>query len=362
MSNLRTILRRIDGVLFLAPAVLAILGLLAVWTVDLARDPDALFNFKKHLIFTLAGFALALLFTFVDYRALRALTRVLYFVGLALLLAVLFFGITVRGTKGWFALGSFTFQPVELAKVILILVMAKYLDRRAHIVDWKVILNAIILGSAYVVLTLLQPDFGSTLVLIAIVAGMVLFTSVPRRYVLYGLLIAALLSGLAWGFMLKDYQKARLATFLNPDADPFGRGYNIRQSVIAVGAGGIFGRGLGEGSQSQLRFLPEAQTDFVFAVLAEQLGFFVVLLILGAYALMAWRLFLILKQASDGFALFVVAGFFVVLFVQVFLNIGMNLGILPIVGLPLPFVSLGGSAMLGNFLLLGIVQSIRVRM
>lgn len=359
--NVATQLKRIDWILFLAPAALATLGLLAVWTVGLAQEAESFYNFKKHLGFTLSGFGLALVLSFVDYRALRALTRVLYIWGLVILAAVLIFGITVRGTKGWFALGGLTFQPVELAKVILILALAKYLDRKAHIVDWKVLVNCFILGGGYVVLTMLQPDFGSTLVLVAIVVGMVLVTRVPRRYILYGLLVALLLAGLAWGFMLKDYQKARLTTFLNPEADPFGRGYNIRQSVIAVGAGGIFGRGLGEGSQSQLRFLPEAQTDFVFAVLAEQLGFLVVLLILAAYALLVWRLMLILRAASDGFALFTVAGFFILIFVQVFLNIGMNLGILPIVGLTLPFVSLGGSAMLTNFILLGIAQSIRVR-
>lgn len=361
MGNIANLFRRIDWVLFLSAVVLSGLGLLAIWSVDLAQDPGDFSNFKKQLVFVVAGALLTLVFAFLDYRALRSMSRLLYILGALLLIAVLFFGITVRGTRGWFGIGSFTFQPVELVKVILILILAKYLSERAHIIDMKVVLNLGLLTGLYVGLTMLQPDFGSALVLLIVSSGMFILTNVPRRYIVAGILIAALAFTLGWVFLFKDYQKARLISFLNPQSDPFGRGYNIRQSVIAVGAGGIFGRGLGEGSQSQLRFLPEAQTDFIFAVLAEQLGFVVVLLILAAYGVLLWRLVFIAKRITDGFALFCISGFFIVVALQMFLNIGMNIGILPIVGLPLPFVSLGGSALLSNFLLLGIIQSIHIR-
>lgn len=361
MLKLLTISRKIDWPLFLSVAVLSGLGLLAIWSVDLSQDPGQLANFKKQLVFVIGGFALALFFTWFDYRALRSASRVLYIFGIALMGTVLIFGATIRGTRGWLEIGSSTFQPVELLKVILIIVLAKYLSKKAHIIDLKVILNLGILSGAYIGLVAAQPDFGSAFVLTSITIGMLLMTNVPRRYLVIGLVLVVIIALLGWGFVLKDYQKARVMSVVDPGTDPFGRGYNIRQSIIAVGAGGIFGQGLGKGSQSQLRFLPEAQTDFIFAVLAEQLGLFAVLLILGAYGVMTWRVALIFKRVSDGFALFLAAGFFVVISVQVLLNVGMNLGVLPIVGLPLPFVSLGGSALLSNFLMLGIVQSIKVR-
>lgn len=354
------IFRKVDWILFLSVAVLSGLSLLAVWSVDLSQDPGQFLNFKKQFIFVVGGFILAFFFTWFDYRALRSASRALYIFGAALMGAVLIFGVEIRGTRGWFEIGASTFQPVELIKVILIIVLAKYLSKKAHIIDLKVILNLGVLSGVYIGLVAAQPDFGSMLVLVSITAGMLLMTCVPRRYLVVGFLLIVIISLLGWSFALKDYQKARFVSFMDPGSDPFGRGYNIRQSVIAVGAGGIFGQGLGEGSQSQLRFLPEARTDFIFAVLAEQLGFFAVLLILGAYGSMAWRVALIFKRVSDGFALFLAAGFFVVISSQMILNVGMNLGILPIVGLPLPFVSLGGSAMLSNFLMLGIAQSIKV--
>lgn len=361
MPNIGFMVRRVDWPLFLCVLALAALGLLAIWSVDLVQDPEHLLNFKKQMTFVGGGFIVALVLAAVDYRAWRALVKPLYIGGLALLLAVLFFGTALRGTKGWFVLGSWTFQPVELAKVILILTLAKYLAGKGHIIDRRVLVGAVVLIGAYVAATLAQPDFGSAFVLLAAGSGMLLVTSVPRRYLVLAAVVLTIVATVAWSFFLADYQKDRVISFLNPASDPFGRGYNLRQSVIAVGAGGIFGRGLGQGSQSQLRFLPEAQTDFIFAVLAEQLGFVVVLIMLGAYGLLWSRLVRLLRTVTDGFALFVVAGFGVMLALQAVMNMAMNLGLLPIVGLPLPFVSLGGSAMLTNFILLGVVQSIRVR-
>lgn len=356
-----SIFRRFDWLLFLSAALLAGLGVLAIWTVDLARDPGAFFNFKKQMIFAVGGLCLALVAAIADFRAWRSSSRLLYIGGLIILAAVLVFGQTIRGTRGWFMLGDISFQPVELAKIILILVLAKYLETRAHIIDGKVIVSAAILLGVYLGLILAQPDFGSALVICLIAVGMLLFTNVPRRYIIGGIVSAAIIVLLVWGFALQNYQKDRVRILINPDLDPFGRGYNVRQSVIAVGAGGIFGRGLGQGSQSQLRFLPEAQTDFVFAVLSEQLGFFIAFLIIVAYGVMIWRAAAIMKRTNDGFALFVVAGFIILIAAQTVLNIGMNTGLIPIVGLPLPFVSLGGSAMLANFLMLGIVESIKAR-
>lgn len=361
MANIATIFRRMDWFLFLSAFVLAGLGLVAIWSVDLAQDPENFLNFKKQLIFIGVGTVFALAGAIFDYRALRSMSRALYVLGAILLVAVVIFGTTIRGTRGWFQIGGFTLQPVEFAKILLIVALAKYLSVKAHVIDWKVLAGVGVLLGIYAGLVMLQPDFGSALVLIAIAAGMLILTRVPRRYIVIGVIAALTIAVLGWSFFLRDYQKARLISVFNPESDPFGRGYNIRQSVIAVGAGGMFGRGLGEGSQSQLRFLPEAQTDFIFAVLAEQLGFLIVVIILTAYGIILWRLVKISKRTTDGFALFCIAGFFMVVLVQMIFNIGMNIGVLPIVGLPLPFVSLGGSALLANFVMLGIVESIRVR-
>lgn len=349
-----------DGLIFLAVLVLTGLGLLAIWSVDLSRDPEFL-NFKKQLAFAAAGLALAVSLTIVDWRALRALARPAYIFGAALLAAVLLFGEVVRGTRGWFGLGTWTFQPVELAKILLLLALAKYFSVKAQVVDFKVLSGSLALTALYVGLVVLQPDLGSALLLIALWVGLLCFTKIRKPHVLAFLALVAVVALGSWFFALKDYQKARITSFLNPESDPFGRGYNIRQSVIAVGAGGVLGRGLGEGSQSQLRFLPEAHTDFVFAVLAEQLGLVVVLILLGAFGVLMWRLVVIAQNVQDGFALFVLAGVATLWLVQIVLNTGMNMGLLPIAGLPLPFVSYGGSALLANFILLGIVQSIRVR-
>lgn len=352
--------RRIDWLIFLSVLVLTGLGLLAIWSVDLSRDPEFL-NFKKQLVFAAVGLVLAVVLTLMDWRALRALARPAYILGALLLVAVLVFGQVVRGTRGWFGLGNWTFQPVELAKILLLLGLAKYFSVKAQVVDFKVLSGSLALTALYVGLVVLQPDLGSALLLVALWVGLLCFTKIRKPHVLAFVALTAVVALGSWFFVLKDYQKDRITSFLNPEADPFGRGYNIRQSVIAVGAGGVFGRGLGEGSQSQLRFLPEAHTDFVFAVLAEQLGLVVVLILLGAYGVLMWRLVALTQGVQDGFALFVLAGVATLWLTQIVFNIGMNMGLLPIAGLPLPFVSYGGSALLANFILLGVVQSIKVR-
>lgn len=358
MRHFLTMLRRIDWILFLSVVTLSGLGLLAIWSVDIAQDPGRLFNFKKQLAFVVVGCAVALIAACLNYRTLRSMSRGLYIAGLILLIAVLFFGTTVRGTKGWFTILGATVQPVELIKVILIVVLAKYFSERAHIVDLKVLFNLSILTGLYAALTLAQPDFGSALVLIGIAVGMLLLTNVPRRYVISGALIGCMLAVVGWGFFLKDYQKDRVRSFIDPQADPFGRGYNIRQSVIAVGAGGLFGRGLGEGSQSQLRFLPEAQTDFIFAVIAEELGFVGAVMVLALYLVLLFQIVRVALCSKDEFGSYVVLGIGLLFFIQIVFNLGAATGLLPVTGLTLPFVSYGGSSLIVNLLLIGIVESV----
>jgi len=205
---------------------------------------------------------------------------------------------------------------------------------------------------------LLQPDFGSALILFALWFILLVLTGLKKKYLLLLLLIFVVTGVFSWEFVLKDYQQERILVFLNPVRDPFGGGYNVTQSVIAIGSGKFFGRGLGFGSQSQLKFIPEAQTDFIFAVIAEEFGLIGVLLILGFFGLVFHRLYRIASRSRDDFGLFLVLGVMVLLFLHLFVNFGMNLGIMPVMGISAPFLSYGGSFLISCLILIGIAESV----
>ncbi len=353
--------RRFDWILFTAVAVLIAFGLLAIWSVDLSRDPTGLLNFKKQIAFGSAGILILLLAPLFDWRIAKHASRLLYIIGFLLLVAVLIAGQTRRGATGWFALGGITLQPIELAKITLILALAHYFSNRGFIPDWKIAVKSAFLLFLYLVPTILQPDFGGAMVLFVIWLGMFLMVRLPRKFLVSISIALMIVGALTWTLVLKDYQRGRVVTFLNPTHDPKGRGYNITQSIVAVGSGGLLGRGLGEGSQSQLRFLPEAHTDFIFAVLGEELGLIGASVILITFAVLISRLTLLSHHLRDNFALFVVAGIELMIGIEALINMGMNLGVLPVTGLPLPLVSYGGSALIATCLALALTQSIRVR-
>ena len=274
------------------------------------------------------------------------------------LTAVLIFGRTVKGTRGWFFLGPVSFQPIELAKVALIIILASILPLHARERSFRAVLRASFITAVFVVLTLLQPDFGSAMILIALWGAMLLVSGVPRRYVVV-LFIAAVAAGaLAWQFAFHDYQKARILIFLDPSRDPLGRGYNVTQAQIAVGSGGFLGAGFASGSQSQLRFLPESQTDFVFSLLAEELGFVAVTVLIGALCVVVWRLYRLARRAPDDFSQFVAVGAAALITIESFIAIGGNIGLVPMTGITLPLVSAGGSSMVAHLALIGLAQGV----
>ncbi len=278
-----------------------------------------------------------------------------------LLGAVLVLGFTVRGTRGWFAFGGFTFQPVELAKLGLIMALAWYFSSYTRQVgQLKHILLSGILALIPIGAVLLQPDLGSAAILFVIWFGMLLMSGIPRRYTIAMALGLCIIAVSAWLFVLKDYQRQRIITFLSPTHDVQGKSYNVRQAQIAIGSGEWFGRGLGYGSQSHLRFLPESQTDFIFSVLAEELGFLGLSLFFLFWYLLLSRMIRIMKLARDDFALYCVLGVTLMFFSHMIINIGGNLGVVPLTGIVLPFVSYGGSALLIDLLALGLVQSIHI--
>jgi rod shape determining protein RodA len=355
-------LKQFDWILLVSVFLLVCFSLAALGSIALSKESPDFSFFGKQLIYTAVGFFLLIVLSFLDYRLFKNYALIFYAVVLILLVGVLIFGKTVRGTTGWYSFGSFNFQPVELAKLGLIVFLSRFLSMRAREMDkLKHLFTCGAVSSLPIFLVLLQPDFGSALILFFLWFGMLFLIGVKKSHLLIILLIISLLLVGAWFFAFKDYQKARIISFLNPSSDPLGRGYNILQSKIAVGAGGLFGRGLGFGSQSQLKFIPESQTDFIFAVIAEELGFVGIFLVLGIFGIFFWRAIKIAKKVRDDFASFLILGISVLFLIQIFINVGMNIGLVPVAGIGLPFLSYGGSSLVVNLAMVGIIESIAAR-
>lgn len=354
--------RQFDWLLALAVFALVAFGLSAIYSVALSQPVSELLPLKKQLVALAIGLGLALFLLLANYRFLDALAPHLFIAGILLLVLVLMFGETIRGTTGWFQLFGFSFQPVEFMKIAFIAILARFFSRRTHpfLLSREILTSGIFLLPS-VVLLLLQPDLGSALVLVGVWLCFLLFARLSWRQwsALFFVGLLAMLIG--WG-LLADYQKARLTSFWHPEKDALGEGYNVTQSVIAVGSGGFVGRGLGFGSQSQLRFLPEAHTDFVFAVIAEELGFVGVSLLLFAFAMLLWRLGRLARRVPDDFTMYLVLGFGSLIFLQFTVNVGMNVGLLPVTGITLPFVSYGGSSLIAFLAIAGILESVVLRL
>ncbi len=355
-------LKNMDWALFSAVLLLISFGLVEIYSVALGRGGTDLLNFKKQLVFVLIGLVLMFFLAFTDYHLLRGLSNYFYLFGIASLIAVLLFGKTVNGTKGWFYIFGLGIQPVEFVKFALILFLARYFS--AGSIKADPLKSLLITGGGTLVLFVLvglQPDFGSAMLLFAIWFAFIVLAGLRKKYLAAMLLAVLLLGLLGWSFYLKPYQKERLATFVNPSFDPLNQGYNISQAIIAVGSGGMLGRGIGFGSQSQLKFLPESQTDFIFAVVSEELGFLGVSLVLIFFSVFVYRCLASLKKINNDFGIFFMLGAMSLIFIEMFINIAMNMGMLPVIGISLPFLSYGGSAMIANMMLLGVVQSIIIR-
>ncbi len=307
-----------------------------------------------------AGVSLGAMFFLAttDYRHLARLSSPLYFLTLGVLLLVLFIGEPVRGTVGWLSFGAFQVQPVEFAKLSLIIFLASFISKKqSELGEWTRLIASLFLTALIILLVMRQPDLGSSVVLAGIWLAMILASGVRFKHmVVLGCLGFALVGG-SW-FLLEDYQKARVETFLNPELDPQGSGYNVLQSMIAVGSGGFSGKGIGQGTQSQLSFLPEKHTDFIFAVLAEELGLIGALLVVVVYGLLLYRVKRIGELASDNTGYLIAIGVLALFFTHITINLGMNIGLLPVTGLPAPFLSYGGSALLAMTSALGLLLSI----
>lgn len=357
--NLKSI-RRIDWILVLSVIFLVAFGLAAIYSVALGRGLNEFGNFQKQLLWLMVSVPVMLLISFIDYRLFRSIAWVGYGVSLVLLLLVLTpLGKVVNGARGWFDFGFASFQPVEMSKVFLIMTLADICSRYSRTLNhFKQIAFMAGVAGLPIFLAVIQPDFGSAAVLFFI--WLVAFLLIVRnKWHAVGLFAAMGLVAVAlWFGFLQPYQKDRVRAFVDPSFDPSGSGYNVHQSTIAVGAGKFFGRGLGFGSQSQLKFIPESQTDFIFAVIAEEIGFVGVILVIGLFGLLFYRLFVAARAAPDDYGLFLSLLTAAMLFFHIFINIGMCIGLLPVTGISLPCISYGGSFLMTILVLLGINLSV----
>lgn len=358
----RRLVSNFDWVLLLTVLLLAGAGIVNLFSATASWHSAATPIYLKQLLWLSGGVLIALVICLFDYRHLEYFAVHFYWVSVSLLVYVLLLGKTSMGATRWINLGFFNLQPGEVIKIAIILLLARIFAKTASPVGyglfelWKPILWLLL----PVVLILKEPDLGTAMMVIFIAATMLLFAGL-KRGTLIGLgFIGALVAVAGW-FGLHDYQRARIRTFLNPEADPLGSGYHIIQSKIAVGSGGFFGKGFVQGTQSQLSFLPERHTDFAFSVFAEEWGFAGSFVLLFLYLfLIVWGLY-VARRAADRFGLFLAVGVTAMIFWHIVVNLGMVIGLLPVVGVPLPLFSYGGTSMVTTMIGVGLLMNVSMR-
>ena len=361
-KKIKIYLKQFDWIIFAAVMLLILFSLIELYSIALGQSNVNMTNFKKQILFVIIGVSAMFFMAFYDYYNLRNYNIYLYLAGLALLIGVLIFGKVVRGTRGWYDLGGFSLQPVEFAKMFLIIFLARYFSNKT--VKTKPIKHLVLTGlgtAIFAFLVFSQPDFGSAALLVMVWLFLITVSGLNLKYILGIILVFAAIGVLCWFFVFADYQKERILTFLDPQANALDKSYNINQAIIAVGAGGLTGRGVGFGSQSQLKFLPEAQNDFIFAVISEEQGLVGVGLVVLFFAVLIYRILSNARKINNDFGVYILVGIAALIFIEMFINIGMNIGIMPVIGISLPFLSYGGSAIISSLMMIGIIESVIIR-
>jgi rod shape determining protein RodA len=354
-----------DRTLLITGIVLALLGLLMIYSATRTglerNDLPASFSMERQMIFVAAGMLLAGVFSLIDYRDFRHMAHIVYG-GTILLLGLVFLFPAVKGAQRWFDLGPFQLQPSEFSKTACVLVLATVLARPSPRLPISKILQALAVMAVPAALIFLQPDLGTMLVFAFVVLVMLFGAGISGRQflVLGGAGVGLTLAVLQLGF-LQDYQINRLRVLMNPELDPTGIGWNLRQSILAVGSGQLTGKGLFQGQQTNFQYVPMQGTDFIFTAVGEQLGFVGGILVIAAFLVLVWRLLAIAANSRDRFGALVALGVAAIFVFHVFVNIGMTIGIMPVTGLPLPFMSAGGSSFLNFSICVGIANSIWLR-
>ena len=363
-------LRHIDYLLLLATGGLVAYGLWVLESVtrnDIAGDPD--YYVFRQVIYVVVGAILLAIAAAVDPDVYRRVRWPLYAVSIGLLVSVFVLASEVRGSKRWIEIGFFNFQPSELGKLVLIVVLAGWVAERRHRVsEWGTTLGVLGISLPMMILVFKEPDFGTTLIYAAILLGALFFGGTPWRHLAVLAIVAGLAAAALLWFLpsagldvLEPYQRERLIGFVDPDIDPSGSTYNVNQSITAVGAGGLDGRGEANATQTKFNYLPEHSTDFIFSSLAEQRGFLGASILLLLYAVIIWRATKIVSVAKDLFSAILAGTVVFALLIQLFINVGMTIGIAPVTGIPLPLVSYGGSSLLTTLILVGLLEAVHVR-
>lgn len=347
----------IDWILFASTLPILAAGLITMYSFTESSS-----FFSKQLIWILVSFVLFFLCGFIDWRFLRRTDILLglFLVGSAALLLLFASGQSVKGVRGWFDFGAFSVQPVEFVKLLLILILAKYFSRRhIEIAHVRHMFVSGFYAFALFFLVLLQPDFGGAIVIFLIWLGMVLLSGISKRHLAAVFLLGMATLAFLWVNVFEDYQKQRFITFMHPLTDIRGSGYNANQSTIAVGSGKLLGKGVGYGTQSRLQFLPEYETDFVFAAFAEEWGFVGVVILFSCYGILVWRILANALYGLSNFEILYGLGLALLIISQFFIHVGMNVGLLPVTGITLPFMSYGGTHLVTLFIGLGILMGMR---
>jgi len=355
-------LRNFDFTLLAITLTLCALGVTVIYSANLQSDSEFMRGlYIRQLYWVGISLAAMSIVIWIDYRWIERMAYPLYFFGLACLAAVGFSGRVIGGSQRWLSVGGFNIQSSEFMKIILIILIARIFDDMRKEGDLGVLdlVKPSIFTLIPFAIVARQPDLGTAMIFVIVFGCMAFFNGIQKRIIMWTAGISAFMAPVSW-FMLKPYQQKRILTILNPDADPMGHGYQLIQSKIAIGSGGLWGKGIFEGTQSKLNFLPAKHTDFIFSVFAEEAGFVGAMIFITIFFFFLMRLLEIVLHARDKFGSLVVAGVLCMITFNFFYNMAMTLGLFPIVGIPLPFISYGGSSLLTNFLGIGLALNISV--
>ena len=351
--------KNLEWSILVCTILLVIIGLISLYSATINSD---LYEFKKQCMFVAISIPILIISMVVDYTTIARFSKYLYIASIILLIAVLFTGY-VNGARSWFNIGFFAFQPAELAKVFVIIFLSETVvniqkQSKKDINKFLQVLKIIGIAILPILLIAIQPDYGSAIAYIIALVLILYVAGIDKKYIIISFIILLILLPLMYFFVLPAHAKSRIDVFLNPDIDPRGAGYNIIQSKIAIGAGKLFGMGLFKGTQTHLGFLYPKTTDFIFSMIGEESGFIACSLIIVIYVILITKSISVAKTARDDLGSYIAIGFAGVLLFHVLENIGMTIGLLPITGIPLPFLSYGGTSLITNFIMIGLILNI----
>lgn len=358
----RRILKNMDWGILICLAILLTVGLVALFSATQGSNYE---EFKKQIIWIAVSIPIMCIFIFVDYNTMAKCSPIMYGIMIVALIAVLFTE-SINGATSWFNIGSISIQPAEFAKVIVILALSIYIARiqesgKDQISRPTRLLLALTIVAVPILLIIKQPDYGTAMTFIIATIFILFVSGIKKRYIITGILLVVIALPSLYFFVLPEHAKTRIDVFLNPNLDPRGAGYNVIQSKLAVGAGEFLGMGLSKGNQTQLGFLYPKTTDFIFAVIGEEMGFLVAATVVITYVILITRAIFIAKTAKDNLGAYIAMGIAGIFLFHMTENIGMTIGLLPITGVPLPFVSYGGSSLLTNLMMIGLLLNISGR-